>query len=574
MPTIKYAPDIKVFYGQKDDHMYKLRAILSKNGSVLHVVKDVSGGTTKSILKAKGGILRSFNINDSENNWHHNARYTAELEFNSVDFIGAKFDGNFGAWQSNPNLEESFSETIFLSDSTFPKGDYSNILDINKFKIKNFNDNWSINFNSESSFNKVQNTEENQLLNIDNTTFEIQYEISATGKNFYTYSSASDEENSISKLIPAWEQAKNFVQYRLYYQVKNLLNQVLENQTATSGCDPSMLKDLTTAHAIGGSEGLLKEIGDDDFMVFNETITCSASESKGSFSATYSALIKNKTSNNFSLPETKHTVSKKHNIEYKSGIKYHTISIDGNIEGLIEGGLIRSSKPLELPKTGSFFLYNAAGDALTNKYENAKKLLDIIYTPATYEYGSADARKKDFNTNFKNLLGVTLASLEITAPSDDPRSNPPHPSSFNITHNYDGSISYSAEYTNKNNPCGRKYSEISISTNNPTPIIATFTIPNNGQCAVIQDINTTTSKTVSITIRGVDLSSTGKYYITDGAEWLNQLECMSCQDLGSFPISLPNSANTVITQKQYTKNPLDGSFTISLEYICNAGCSI
>jgi len=110
MPTIKYAPDIKVFYGQKDlaecrvipsptiaidlqfnysndtiigytyiitlngtitamdlrnwdantqtttdtnngigaviDHMYKLRAILSKNGSVLHVVKDVSGGTT------------------------------------------------------------------------------------------------------------------------------------------------------------------------------------------------------------------------------------------------------------------------------------------------------------------------------------------------------------------------------------------------------------------------------------------------------------------------------------------------------------------------------------------------
>lgn len=162
----------------------------------------------------------------------------------------------------------------------------------------------------------------------------------------------------------------------------------------------------------------------------------------------------------------------------------------------------------------------------------------------------------------------------MTTPSDDARSNPPHPSSFNITHNYDGSISYSAEYTNKNNPCGRKYSEISISTTNPTPIIATFTIPNNGQCAVIQDINTVTSKTVSITIRGVDLSSTGKYYITNGDEWLNQLECMSCLDLGSFPISLPNSNNTIITQKQYTKNPLDGSFTINLEYICNAGCSI
>lgn len=548
------------------DHMHKLRNILSKNGNVLHVTKD-GDSANQSILKAKGGILRSFNLNDSDNNWHQNAKYTAELEFHSVDFIGATFDNN--AWQTDPDLEQSFSETIFLAPSGYPQDNYSNIIDINKYKIKTFNDSWSINFDSESAFNKVKNIETGNLLNIDNTTFQIQYDISATGKNFYTYANTGDEDSSTSKLLPAWEQAKNFVQQRLYDQVKNLLNQVLENNTAQT-CAPT--KTLSTAHAIGGSEGLLKEIGNDDFMVFNETISCSASESKGTFSATYSAIVKNKTNNSFSLPEAKHTVSKRHNVEYKSGMRYHTISIDGNIEGLIEGGLIRSSKPIELPKQGSLFLYHA-GDALPNKYENAKKLLDKIYTPSTYEYSSLAARKKDFNSSFKNLLGVTLNALELSAPSDDPRADAPHPTSFNITHNYDGTIGYSAEYTNKVNRYGRKYSEISISTSNPTPIIATFTVPNNGGCAVMQDINTVTSKTVSITIRGLDLSNTGKYYITSG-DWISQLDCMNCNDFGSFPITLPNSNNTILTQKQYTKNPVDGSYTISLEYICNAGCDI
>lgn len=569
-PSNKTGGNVTNGIGAVVDHMHKLRNILSKNGNVLHVTKTASG-ENKSILKAKGGILRSFNFNDSENNWHQNAKYTAELEFHTVDFIGAKFDGNSGAWQTDPSLEESFNSTIFLSSSGYPKDDYSNILDVNTFKVKTFSDSWSINFDSDSSFNKIHNTENDQLLNIDNTSYQIQYDISATGKNFYTYDSAQSEDSSESKLLPAWEQAKNFVQYRLYYQVTNLLNQILENNTGSS-C--SGVKDLTNAHAIGGSEGLLKEIGNDDFMVFNETISCSVSESKGTFSASYSAIVKNKTNNNFSLPEAKHTISKKHNVEYKAGVKYHTISLDGNIEGLIEGGLIRSSKPIELPRQGSLFIYNSGGGSLSTKYENAKKLLDKIYISSTYENGSPESKKKDFSSSFKNLLGITLAELEMTAPSDDPRIDAPHPTSFNITHNYDGTISYSAEYTNKTNPCGRKYSEISIATTNPNPVIATFTIPNNGGCAVIQDINTVTSKTVSVTIRGVDLSNTGKYYITNGQEWLNELDCMTCNEIGSFPVSLPDGNNTILTQKQYTKNPLDGSFSINLEYICNPGCNI
>lgn len=573
--STKTGANIEYGLGAVLDHIHKLRTILSKNGNVLHITKDISDSNsdTASIMKAKGGILRSFNVNDSDNNWYHNAKYTAEIEFHSIDFIGAKFAGSPNSpWQADPKLEESLAKTVFLSNLTFPSGDYSNFVDITKFKLKDFSDSWSINFDTDQSFNKINTIENNNILNIDNTSFEIQYEINATGKNFYTYGSAAEEDSSTSSLLPAWEQAKNFVQYRLYYQVRNLINQVLENNTSTDTCT-GLTKTPSTAHSIGGSEGLLKNIGDDDFMVFNEKITCSASESKGSFSATYTATIKNKTSNDYSLPEAKHTISKKHNVEYKPDMTYHTISVDGNIEGLIEGGLIRSSKPFELPNQGSLFLYNS-GTALPNKYENAKKLLDKIYNPSLYLNSSLESRKKDLKPAFKNMLGITLNDLNADAPVDDPRLDAPHPVSFNITHNYDGSISYSAEYNNTTNPCGRKYTEINISTNNSTPVIATFTIPNNGQCAIIQDLNTVTSKTISITIKGLDLSATGKYHITNDQEWINQITCIACDDIGPLPIVLPNEANTTLTQKQYTKDPRTGIFTINLEYICNPGCYI
>lgn len=557
-------------FGAVIDHLHKMRNILSKNGSVLHVVEVDQTGGSKPVLSAKGGILRSFDFSESNNQWTKYANYSAQIEFHSLELKGAKWKDN--SWQADFQQEYASATSgsqIFLNDKTYPYNDNTDIVNIKNFKIKSFQDNWSFDFDSDNAFNKINTIENNNILNIDNTSFQIQYTISAVGKNFYTY---EDDTNSQPKLIPAWEQAKNFVQYRLYSQVTGLLDHVLENQTAESGCDINMVKTLQNAHAVGASNGLLKNIGDTHFMVFNEQISCDTSESEGSFSATYTATVKSSANTDYSLPEARHTITKNITTNTQGKRKIKTISLEGTIEGLIEGGLIRHSKPLVLPQKGSILIFQGLNNDPT-KYDNAKKLLDKIYSEFDYNSGYGVAGKRDLKVAFKNALGITEAEIGQDVWSEDERGQGPHPISFNLTHNYkDGSISYSLEYSS-NNISSRKYREISISTKNPTKVIATFSIPNSESCGIIQELGTYTTKTVSISIKGIDLSPTGKYNIYNNG-WLAQLDCMTCYENGSFPIPLPDGTNTILTNKVFTKNPMDGSFTLDLEYICKPGCAI
>jgi hypothetical protein len=559
-------------FGAVIDHLHKMRNILSKNGNVLHVV-EVDNNTSKPVLTAKGGILRSFDFSESNNQWTKYANYSAQIEFHSLELKGAKW--KTGAWQPNPQ-EEYASATegseIFLNDKTYPYNDNTDIVNIKNFKIKSFQDSWSFSFDNDGAFNKVNKIENDSILNIDNTSFQIQYTINAVGKNFYTYDNDEEENKSRPKIIPAWEQAKNFVQYRLHAQVTGLLDHVLENQTAQSGCDPNMLKTLQNAHAVGASNGLLKNIGDAHFMVFNEQISCETSESEGSFSATYSAIVKSSANSDYSLPEARHTIRKNITTNRQGTKKTKTISLEGTIEGLIEGGLIRHSKPLVLPQKGSILIFQNLNNDPT-KYDNAKKLLDKIYDEDNYNSGFGVAGKRDLKIAFKNALGITEEDIGQDVWSEDERGQGPHPLLFNLTHNYkDGSISYSLEYSS-DNISGRKYREISISTKNPTKVIATFSIPNSENCGIIQELGTYTTKTVSVSIRGIDLSPTGKYNIENN-DWLAQLDCMTCYENGAFPVPLPDDTNIIVTNKTFTKNPMDGSFTLNLEYICKPGCAI
>lgn len=557
-------------FGAVIDHLHKMRNILSKNGSILTVVEVNDNGSSKKVLSAKGGILRSFDFSESNNQWTKFANYTAQIEFHSLELIGAKWKPD--AWQAEPLLEYASTVSgskIFLNNKTYPYNDNTDIVNIKNFKIKSFQDSWSFNFNQDTAFNKINTIENDTILNIDNTSFDIEYTINAVGKNFYTY----DKEDGTTppKLIPAWEQAKNFVQYRLYAQVQGLLNHVLENQTASSGCDPTAIKTLQNAHAVGASNGLLKDIGDTHFMVFNERINCDTSESEGSFSATYSAIVKSKANTDFSLPEARHTIKKTVSTNRQGTKQNRTISLEGNIEGLIEGGLIRHSKPLILPQQGSLIIFQGLNSD-PNKYDNAKKLLDKIYNENDYNAGFGAHGKRDLKQSFKNALNITEVALGQNVWDEDERGIGPHPVSFNLTHNYkDGGISYNIEY-DSNNISGRKYREISITTKNPTKVIATFSIPNSENCGIIQELGTYTTKTVSISIRGIDLSPTGKYNIVNN--WLSQLDCMTCYEDGSFPIPLPDGTNIILTNKVFTKNPIDGSFSLDLEYICKAGCFI
>lgn len=529
--------------GSVVDHINKLRNTLTKNGSILYVLNGLDDSV---ILKAKGGILRSFSIEDSPNNWIHYANYSATLEFHSIDFVS--------------KTEEVCGS--FLDPSTYNAQEGS-ILDLTKFKIKSFNDSWSFSFDENEAFNRIKNNELGLNLDINNHGFNIQYQISAVGKHVFSYTNELTNEQT---LLPAWEQAKNFVQERLYKQVKSLIGNVLKDYSSTCTSSDG-LDDILTP---GNDSGLLNGLS--NYKVFNEQITCEASEAEGSFSATYSAIIKSSLGNTFwSSPETKHTVNKSIKTNNTVGNSITNISINGTIEGLIEGGLIRTNEPLELPKTGSFLIYKGAG---ISKYTNAKNLLDKIYSDNDYSAGLGDTGKRDLKPLFKNILGVNLAQLGGLPAPNDPIPDPPHPISFNLTHDYNnGTINYSVEYSS-NALCGRKFTDITIQTSNPNKVTAIFNIPNSNNCPLIQELGTYTAKTVNLTVQGMDFSDIGQPPDLDIVDEINTHLNLGCYDIGYLPITLPPSGTYIITQQQYTKNPLDGSFTVNVSYICGSGCSI
>ena len=118
-------------FGAVIDHIHKLRYILSQNGNILHIVDGQSDST---ILEARGGILKSFSFDESNNNWQSTAEYSASLEFSSVDFMS-----------STESCDNIFLDPLSFSD------DKAGIADINAFKIKTFSDSWAFNFNEGES---------------------------------------------------------------------------------------------------------------------------------------------------------------------------------------------------------------------------------------------------------------------------------------------------------------------------------------------------------------------------------------------------------------------------------------
>lgn len=551
-----YTEPEKYNLGAVVDHLNKLRSILSKNGSVL---KIVDGQTDAIILEARGGILRSFSFDESNNNWTQFASYSASIEFSSVDFMSST---------------ES-CDSVFLDPLSFPNGT-SGIADINNFKIKSFSDNWSFSFGENESYSRVKAIDTGGNLNLNNVSFNIEYSINAVGKHHHVYDS-----EGVSKVIPAWEQAKNFVQYRLHSQVTNLINNVLKNPYTPCNSSDG-LNDINTP----GSNGLLSSLGDSNYKIFNEEITCEASESDGSFSASYSAIVRSlKGNQTWAHYAATHSIEKSVSTNTDGeGKVTKNISLNGTIQGLIEGGLVKINKAIQLPSNGSITLLNSISD---NKYNNAKIVLDKIYSDADYSGGKGNTGKRDLKPPFKSILGITVLALQTSNNEEPPEDSscpddgtqetipdPPHPSSFNLTHDYNnGTISYSLEYNSDDANCldggNSKFTQVSVQTSKPNKVIATFNIPNSNSCPVIQELGTYSSKTVTVSISGKDTSCTGKPKEIDFA---NLIGCGPCDDIGDFPVPIPVNGNYIITQKQYTKNPIDGTYSINIGYICDTGC--
>ena len=489
-------------------HMNDIRDIFNGNGGNLYLYDTGN----KLVLQGKGATIKSIKFDESDNRWFNYASYTVDLEFNEIDFLGC-----------NDNATIPCTGSFFHNDQ--PKVTTSDkLVDFQKYKLKNFNDKWTFNLDNEVYTQK---------------NFKVTYTISATGKHYY---------DSSGQLIPAWLQAKEFVQDRLYTQIKALIDGAvaLSNTDDKDGCSATLsaeeLYDQNT------DKSLFKDFdnGTENYKIYNEVISCNTSESAGSFSVTYNAIISAQDlgagdGNNATHTHTQSISTTNDGTDYST-----TLSVQGTVQGMIRGGIIDViQEDFDLPQQGTFLTkYNGE----TTKYDNA--------LASYYNYIGGDT---DLGGGFKNDKDITQAALLIKNGNGTAI-----PSSFVLDHNYhEGSISYSAQYDSKlNRGLSQGYMNISIVKKDPTPIINEFVIPGRGQGPLIQWLGAYTPKTISISIEGANQGNKGCS--------LSNL-CSSVPQVGDLFNQLSSYEGSTVwikTSEQYNKNAIDGSFSMNVDYTC------
>jgi hypothetical protein len=154
-------------------------------------------------------------------------------------------------------------------------------------------------------------------------------------------------------------------------------------------------------------------------------------------------------------------------------------------------------------------------------------------------------------------MNITKKQLLIKGPDGLPL-----PSSFTLDHNYnEGSISYTANYEKSLATALEKgFSNISIVRRDPVDIIQEFIIPGRIQGPIIQKLNMKTARTVSVTIEGFSPNNKS----CDISDICNSIPYFS---ITNFQTLLAESNSWVKTKEDYNVNRLDGSYSISLEYM-------
>ena len=500
-----------------------IRQIFNINGKDLTIKDD---GAT--VLVAKGGTVKSITFNPSDNKWTNFATYSVELEFNELDFTGCSTS------TAAATCASSFFHNIYPSGFQCTP---DNLIDITKHKIKTFSDKWSFNIENDIYASGPNSADKQE-------SFKVGYTVSATGKNYY-----------VGDLVtPAWEGAKNFVQDKLFTQVKGLISGILITSNEESdGCDATK-KIFETYHTLAptGVGGLLETFdnvgGSNKFRVYNETISCETSEASGSFSATYSAIIKKYNSTkNPKANAAIHSYTKSETTSSQPSMS-NSIVVQGSVQGLVEGGFIKiSSKDFTLQKSGTLLIKLDSDDT---KYKNAE-----------YAFNAFVADGDDLKGALKLELGLTKGALYI---KNDPETAA-IPTSFNIDHSYHGgSISYTATYDTVRNRANNElgYSSISITRDDPVDLIQEFIVPGRSNGPIIHKLGSKTAKTMSINIEGnkglgcktlegeICIPSTRWEDLIPGLEGL-----------------LTDTEERMLTQKDFHENFTDGSFRISLGFI-------
>lgn len=538
-----------------------VRKTFDENGGDLEIweIPGDNDSNSRLILVAKGALIKKIDFRNSSSNYFVNyADYTVDLEFNEIDNIGCENN-----------------EQIVCASGIFDENSFSaDMVDMYKYKIKAFNDSWSF------SLSDTNQEADNEIYN---TTIDLNYNISATGKNYYNV------DTKDSTILQAWEQAREFVQNRLVQEIGKSLGYMLYVDPSTK--QPARtLKDLYKQEA--GQYGILKDLSHvnpdtgqsiNQYKIYDEMISCDTSETKGTFSANYTCVLK-RYNPAFTPDENNviHTYNKSINISNDQ--KYsHSISTGGQITGMLPGSIIdptlrpiysdMTSRKIWLPKNGNFI--TAVANRLTKtKYDYAR-----IY----FENRASNNSQDDLSDWMKQKLDITYQELGLTYLPEIFQGNIfaepnqtiyPSPASFNVNHDHhQGTISYDAAYDSVTAvSLKRGYASVSIIRNDPADKVAEFVIPGRAEGPIIQKLNTKSEKTISISINGAHPDN--KFCITadsfSNANLCAFLVNGPAHNIGGEITEIINGENDnwIRTKKDFSVNNIDGSFSINLEFLC------
>lgn len=489
----------------------KIRDIFSVDQGILVVKQD-----NKTAMTAIGGKLESLEFTETDNNWFNYAKYTAKISFDNLV------------------LNDCLSSGVLIDCKLPEEIEYINspyLVDMKKYNIKSVNDEWTIDANDNIYLSDLADTQ------LDNSYLDITYTIQAVGKS---YISSQDT-------TPAWQQSKRYCIDRLKQEIGRL-------KQLQIGPLQSILKESTCSHTISRhndvsatqAASVIYQAG--EFNIYNETIETNMSESDGSFSLTYKSILKNNNNNSlhplFKNQHCIHKINKTTSVSNQDLKTVLTKSIEGEIQGLVQGGLIENLSVLQVPNTG--FLLDS-GAATSTKYENALSAFNQIY-------GGSDLGIK--GEIVVDIFNIRRTDFDITAEDSNEK---PKISSSSILHNYnEGIITYSEEYNNQNiiKNTGIDITSITLSVEEGIHHTAEFIVPGRLAGPIIQKFTSKTPKRINISFDGISL---------DRCPIFGDI-CTS--GLGN-PRGLPGTGipNYEITQNTHNFNYRDGSFTINRSYI-------
>jgi hypothetical protein len=541
----------------------KVKNVFSFNNGILTILEAVQDPTQfdKVIMRASGCIVRGLNFEANDNNhWVNYSKYQVQLEANEINFVSCSGTGQtFGC--ENGNLKALPSGLI--------NADSPSLIDMVKYKVKSFNDSWNFTLN-DNIYNIYSLSGNNftDVFNLNNNYFDIQYTVSANGKHYTNFKNDSEVY-----LIPAWEQAKNFCQDRLYKVVNRLtqdllvINNTNEAQELFAARSGDLLDGIFySPSGISDSFNTTVQSSGSTFGIYNESVSCETSESDGTFSATYKAIVKKKnTINNDKIKSNCITnITSSRQVSDDGKDREVTITVNGSVQGLVEGGIIRTSGVLYLPASGKLF-----GNTLSPSFPTSGK-----YEAALIGYNTI-AGRSGISENLAKSLSITYSGLNVDSSCADllPQ-DVPLAASHSVTHDYsNGIINFTTNYNSKKACQGRTTGNIltnyTITIDDPIPRIAEFVIPGRKSGPIIQRIGTDTPRYITLNIEGYDHNA-------GCVDPKNIIENICANGIvlpenSGFPLKMIFDDNTKkgmkMIENKYSFNRADGSYSLVRKYL-------